>query len=96
MIARNFHSRFGEIDIVASKEDCLVFVEVKARWSAEFGLPEEAVGKRKLSSIIKTAEYFRALHPGLPESERIDVVAMEFAAENKVKRVEILENVSEF
>jgi len=40
IIARNFRTKMGEIDLVALEDGCLVFVEVKARWSREFGLPE--------------------------------------------------------
>jgi len=77
VIDRNFHSRFGEIDIIALKEDVLVFVEVKARWSLKFGKPEEAVTPSKLWKIGRTGEYYSLLHPDLPKKLRIDVVALE-------------------
>ena len=76
IIDRNFHSRFGEIDIVATKDSVLVFVEVKARWSRKFGAPEEAVTRSKLFKIQKTGEYYSLLHPELPKKLRIDVVAL--------------------
>ncbi len=78
IIDRNFRSRFGEIDIVATHEDCLKFIEVKARTSLVFGSPEEAVTKSKLDKIIKTAEYYSLLHKGLSKKLRIEVVALEF------------------
>lgn len=77
VIDRNFRSRFGEIDIVALKDEYLIFVEVKARWSNKFGLPEEAVTSSKLWKIGRTGEYYSLLHPGLPKKLRIDVVALE-------------------
>lgn len=77
IIERNFHSRFGEIDIVALEGVTLVFVEVKARWSRKFGAPEEAVTRSKLWKIQKTGEYYSILHPELPKKLRIDVVAIE-------------------
>jgi putative endonuclease len=77
IIDRNFHSRFGEIDIIAFEGSTLVFVEVKARWSRKFGAPEEAVTGSKLWKIQKTAEYYSLLHPDLPKKLRIDVVALE-------------------
>ena len=77
IIDRNFHSRFGEIDIIALKEDVLVFVEVKARWSLKFGKPEEAVTPSKFWKIGRTGEYYSLLHPDLPKKLRIDVVALE-------------------
>ncbi len=77
IIERNFHSRFGEIDIIALEGPTLVFVEVKARWSRKFGAPEEAVTRSKLWKIQKTGEYYSILHPELPKKLRIDVVAIE-------------------
>ncbi len=76
IIDRNFHSRFGEIDIIAEKDGYLIFVEVKARHSLKFGMPEEAVTRSKLFKIRKTGEYYSLLHPNLPEKLRIDVVAL--------------------
>lgn len=76
VIDRNFHSRFGEIDIIAIHDQALIFVEVKARWSSKFGLPEEAVTKSKLWKIQKTGEYYSLLHPNLPKKLRIDVVSL--------------------
>lgn len=76
IIDRNFHSRFGEIDIIALDKDTLTFVEVKTRLSYKFGAPQEAVTLRKLYRIRKTAEYYSMLHPNLPKKMRIDVVAI--------------------
>jgi len=78
---RNFHSRFGEIDIVCVKDNTLIFVEVKARHSLKFGYPEEAVTKSKLLKIRKTGEYYSLIHPGLPKKLRIDVVAIVFSGQ---------------
>jgi putative endonuclease len=77
ILARNYKTKFGEIDIVA--EDAggtLVFIEVKTRWSRKFGKPEEAVTPRKLAKIRKAGEYFTLTHPNLPKRLRIDVVAI--------------------
>ncbi|MEX0621694.1 MAG: YraN family protein [Candidatus Woykebacteria bacterium] len=95
ILVKNFRCRLGEIDIIAQDKDTLVFVEVKTRWSKEFGLPEEAVGKRKLHSIQKVGEYFRMSHKGsLPEAHRIDVVAIEMGIQGKVTRKEIIQNAA--
>ncbi len=77
VLDRNFRSRFGEIDIIATDENTLVFVEVKARWSRKFGNPEEAVTPRKIWKIRKTGEFYSKMHPELPQKLRIDVVAIE-------------------
>lgn len=77
IIDRNFRSRFGEIDIIALKDDYLVFIEVKARWSLKFGKPEEAVNAGKIWKITKTAEYYSLMHPNLSKKLKIEVVALE-------------------
>lgn len=77
VIERNFRSKFGEIDLVAIDGVTLVFVEVKARATRLFGLPEEAVNKRKIRHITMAGEYYASIHPELPELHRIDVVAIE-------------------
>jgi len=79
ILQKNFRNRFGEIDIIAKDGDTLVFVEVKARSSRRFGLPQEAVTKRKLFTIKKVGEYFLLTNPGMPEKQRIDVVALEIS-----------------
>ena len=78
IIDRNFRSRLGEIDIIALEDDTLVFIEVKTRWTKEYGPPEEAVTPRKIRSIVKTGQYYKLLHPEYPEALRIDVVTVDF------------------
>ncbi|MFA6017483.1 MAG: YraN family protein [Patescibacteria group bacterium] len=58
ILEKNFHSKFGEIDIIASKNHCLYFVEVKTRSSLDHGQPYEAVNKRKISHIKRVAQYY--------------------------------------
>lgn len=56
--AQNFHSPFGEIDIIAESEDEVVFVEVKVRRSTAGYNPKEAVTSSKIEKIRKTAEHY--------------------------------------
>lgn len=77
IVTRNFRSRFGEIDVVATKGDALIFIEVKTRWSNKFGAPEEAVTPQKLNKIARTAHYFSLIHPTFSKKLRIEVVAIE-------------------
>jgi putative endonuclease len=74
IVARNWRSPFGEIDIIARDGSVLVFVEVKARSSASHGGPECAVDQRKQRRIIASARLFLAkTRCDLPA--RFDVVA---------------------
>jgi len=94
ILERNFKKRYGEIDIIAQSGSTLVFIEVKTRWSRKFGLPEEAVTPWKLKSVIRTAQYYKMLHPELPEAMRIDVVAVDFCARGREKRIRLIKNVT--
>ncbi len=77
LIARNFHSRFGEIDLVMEDRDTLVFVEVRSRSSPAFGSAAETVGRRKQSRVIRAARCLIAARPKLADRPmRFDVVAI--------------------
>lgn len=58
IIERNYVTPYGEADIIAFKDGYYCFVEVKARESDAFGLPAEAVDKRKRERYRKMALYF--------------------------------------
>lgn len=58
IVAQNFFSRWGEIDIVAREGSYLVFVEVKYRRNDSCGNPLEAVNTKKQRRICRAASYF--------------------------------------
>lgn len=58
IIDRNFRCKQGEIDIIASKLNELIFIEVKTRRNIQFGYPCEAVGKTKQKHILNVAKYY--------------------------------------
>lgn len=58
IIVKNFRSKFGEIDIVAQKENKIFFIEVKTRANLDKGMPYEAVDLRKKSQMKRAATYF--------------------------------------
>lgn len=77
IIERNFNDiQWGELDIIAIKDKTLIFVEVKSRLSNQYGNPEEAVTKHKLSSLKRTANFYVMKHPYYPALLRIDVVSV--------------------
>ena len=56
----NYRYSRSEIDLIVSKIDLLVFVEVKTRTNLAFGLPEDFVDKKKAENIMKGAEHYIA------------------------------------
>lgn len=77
IIAANYYSRFGEIDLIARTGKYLVFVEVKLRKSARFALAREYVNRSKQDRIRMTASVYLSEHPtGLqPRFDVIEVYA---------------------
>lgn len=56
VVERNFYSRFGEIDIIAVKEEVLHFIEVKSGEDYEHAV--QNITPSKISKIIKTAQIY--------------------------------------
>ncbi len=54
----NYRYRRSEIDIIASQNDLLLFVEVKTRTNTNYGLPEQFVDEKKAGNIIKAADHY--------------------------------------
>ena len=92
ILARNVHSAHGEIDIVASKDNLLVFVEVKTRSSHIFAYPEDAVTRRKQAYLLSAAEAWLQAHPESSDSWQFDVIAVEGTPGGKAQ-IEHFENV---
>ena len=62
ILHRNWRYRHYEIDLITIKEDKLHFVEVKARTSKKWGMPEDAVTKTKFSRLLQAADEFLHQH----------------------------------
>lgn len=93
IIEKNFRAKAGEIDIIAEKASTLVFIEVKARVSHEFGHPFHAITPAKQRKIIQAAQSFIAKHRLLENPVRFDAVGVTRDPGNsKSFQVELLEN----
>ena len=79
IVARNYRTRFGEIDLVARDGETLVFVEVRLRSSERFGGGAESIGGHKRRRIVAAArQYLTRLRPEPPC--RFDVVTLDRGA----------------
>lgn len=58
IVVRNYRYKHAEIDLIIRRNDWLIFVEVKARSSSDFGEPEEFVDARKVNRIFDAAEEY--------------------------------------
>ena len=94
ILERNYHSRFGEIDIIASKKGVIAFVEVKTRGENAIYAPREAVDFYKQQKCIKTAEYYLINNPSelQPRFDVSEIIVTENAEKTEVKTHNYIEN----
>ena len=78
IVERNLRTRLGEIDFVALEGETLVFVEVKARMTAEYGAAIAAVGRRKQAKLARIASLFLAKNRSA-RACRFDVLGLDRA-----------------
>lgn len=76
IVARNWTSRLGELDLVVTRGGLLVFVEVKARTSSRLGGPYEAVTHSKQRRLRRLAEAFLAAERPAATRFRFDVASV--------------------
>ncbi len=74
ILERNFRCRMGEIDIIARRSGTLVFCEVKTRRSLKYGLPCQAVNRKKMEHLRKAATFYTLLKGSDFSNLRMDVV----------------------
>jgi putative endonuclease len=63
ILATNWRHGRAEVDVIACRQELLVFVEVKMRTGMAFGYPEEAVSTAKLNLLKQAAEAYQYQHP---------------------------------
>jgi Holliday junction resolvase-like predicted endonuclease len=97
--AFGFLGAYGEVDIVATEGDELVFVEVKTRRSGNFGTPEESVSPQKLRRLMATCEDYLQKSGQEDRQWRVDLISirLEKGLSNnpKVERIDHITHVLE-
>ena len=90
IVACNYRSRFGEIDVIAQNDRYLAFVEVKTRSADGLSHPFEAITPSKRAKVIKTAQYYLLNHETNLQP-RFDAAAV-FTENGALVKIEYLEN----
>lgn len=90
VVTRNYHSRYGEIDLIAENSDTLCFVEVKTRNLTSLGTPAEAVDYRKQKKLTLTAMRFLT-EADTFKQPRFDVLEL-WQKDGKIIRYNLIEN----
>lgn len=92
ILCRNYTCALGEIDLIAMDKGYLVFVEVRSRSSASFGLPQESVSRRKQHKLRQLAWSYLKAEGKTGSSCRFDVIAVMFGEEGEVSSLEHITN----
>lgn len=94
ILERNYRIRGGEIDIVAKDHDYLVFVEVKTRYSHDYGLPSESITPWKIKFLLKTAQFYLQKINWGDKPYRLDFVAIDFTDDPEKPAIELIRNIT--
>ncbi|WZL74828.1 YraN family protein [Clostridiaceae bacterium 35-E11] len=92
IVCSNYRCRFGEIDIIAYKNQTYVFVEVKTRKNLSFGRPIEAINYRKKIHLLNTAQYYIQVSNLNNYKFRFDAIEI-MVLPNESPRVTHIENI---
>lgn len=91
LLFANYHSRFGEIDLIVQDKDYLAFIEVKTRSGQDTMTPREAVDYHKQQRLIKTAKHFLLTHD-YDLQPRFDVVEVLLTKDDQMQGIEHYKN----
>lgn len=84
----NYRNRFGEIDIIATINDILVFVEVKTRTSITYGYAYEAVNKKKQNKIIYCSQIYLLDNRMKDIQARYDIIEVYLTENLRINHIE--------
>lgn len=90
LLERNFRTRLGEVDIIASDDTYILFVEVKTRAQDSLTRPAEHVTPAKRRKIIAAAQWYLVQHPTKLQP-RFDVAEV-YTANGCVVKTAMIEN----
>jgi len=93
ILLKNYKTKLGEIDIIASDKGTICFIEVKTRQSDRFGLPVEAISVFKQRQISKVALVFLKERNLLDKKARFDVVSILYSKDTP--QLDLIKNAFE-
>ncbi len=92
VLAQNFRTRYGEVDIIAQKDKLFVFVEVKLRRDAHYMRPADAVTPNKQKKLMDTAALWLIEHNPMDYPARFDVIEILYGLPDRAPRIHHIEN----
>jgi putative endonuclease len=93
LVEKNYHSRFGEIDLIMFDQQVLCFIEVKFRKSTAFGGAISAIPHAKQQRIIKTAQCYISSTPAIAQKPmRFDALILQLESSLSDLNIEWIQN----
>ena len=93
ILERNHRTQFGEIDIVALADDTVICVEVRCRRGTSMGYAHESLTPAKQRRMAEMSEAYGLDDETLPPGRRIDLIALDFAADGRLLALVHHENI---
>lgn len=87
IIRKNFKALNTETDIIAKKDDDLVFIEVKSRNSFDYGRPSEAVDNKKIKKLRLNAKLFISKYEDTYRGIRFDVIEVDLTSSKVINHI---------
>lgn len=82
ILEKNYRNKIGEIDVICKKNNLLIFIEVKSRYTNSYGFPIESVTYYKRKQIIKVSMLYIILNKYNNFNIRYDVIEVFFNKNN--------------
>ncbi len=95
IMEKNFRTPFGEIDLIAERDGCVVFLEVKTRICGRFGPPLSAITREKKRRIVKNCMYYLKMKKILWGPCRIDAMGIKLDSSMRVETIRYVKNAVE-
>lgn len=97
-VAKNFRTRWGELDLVMEDQGIIVFVEVKARVLPSLGSPLEYIDPSKIKHLKKAVDFYLNRSREVDRLCRMDAVGLEYkmdeAGDLKLKNTEYVQDLT--
>ncbi|MCL6415923.1 YraN family protein [Aestuariirhabdus sp. Z084] len=92
LLTKNYAWRGGELDLIMTEQDTIVFVEVRQRSSSRYGTAEESLDQRKCHRLINCAQHYLQHHNMTNKACRFDVLAANGKADSQGFHFEWIKN----
>ncbi|MEW6534729.1 MAG: YraN family protein [Candidatus Auribacterota bacterium] len=95
ILATNFYTPYGELDIIALENETLAFIEVKTRRTMKYDVPFASITEQKQKKIVRSALFYLSSCDITFDEYRFDAVSITFSRSGQCPNIEIIRNAFE-